>query len=183
MKTPVDSPKKILAVSNLSEKASKSDDQICIYVIDKRLDKNIKVHTKSLGKFAEKIVRDVAPDKRPLEMNLFLLETGEISILNEKHLSKKGPTDVLAFPIDDPNSETDSTIYLMGDVCICPEVATEQAKEKDLKFEDEMILLLTHGILHLLGYDHDEEAAEKEMKEMEKILIDRHAEESRGSDA
>ena len=57
--------KKILAVSNLPEKASKSDDQICIDVIDKRLDKNIKMHTKSLGKFAEKIVRHSLLNKRP----------------------------------------------------------------------------------------------------------------------
>ena len=53
-------------------------------------------------------------------MNVFLLETGEISILNEKHLSKKGPTDVLAFPIDELDSVPDQLFILMGDVCICP---------------------------------------------------------------
>ena len=183
MKMPVGNSKKTLAVSNLPEEVSISDRQISIDVVDNRFQKTTDASFEFLRKFAEEIVNDAAPNKRPLEMNVFLLDPEEISILNEKHLFKEGPTDVLAFPIDDPDSETDSTIYLMGDVCICPEVATEQAKEKDLKFEDEMILLLTHGILHLLGYDHDEEAAEKEMKEMEEILIDRHAEDSRGSDA
>ena len=132
-------------------------------------------HGNQQRKFAEKIVRDAAPDKRPLEMNLFLLETGEISILNEKHLSKKGPTDVLAFPIDELDSVPDQPVYLMGDVCICPEIAAEQAKEKNIDFVDEIALLLTHGILHLLGYDHDEEKAEAEMKEIEKTLLTRHA--------
>ena len=54
------------------------------------------------------------------------------------------------------------------------EVAAHQAKDKDLNLEDEIALLLTHGILHLLGYDHYEEPEEVEMKKMEKILIGRH---------
>ncbi|HAQ03640.1 MAG TPA: rRNA maturation RNase YbeY, partial [Acidimicrobiaceae bacterium] len=100
----------------------------------------------------------------------------EISLLNKEHLSKSGPTDVLAFPIDDSDGEMDDTIYLMGDVCICPEVAAGQAKEKDLNFRDEIALLLTHGILHLLGYDHYEESEEIEMKKMERALIERYSE-------
>tara|TARA_Y100001936_G_scaffold242036_1_gene278721 strand:- start:1221 stop:1772 length:552 start_codon:yes stop_codon:yes gene_type:complete len=175
MKMPVGNSKKTLAVSNLPEEVSISDRQISIDVVDNRLQKTTDASFEFLRKFAEEIVNDAAPNKRPLEMNVFLLDPEEISILNEKHLFKEGPTDVLAFPIDELDSVPDQPIYLMGDVCICPEIAAEQAKEKNIDFVDEIALLLTHGILHLLGYDHDEEKAEVEMKEIEKTLLTRHA--------
>ena len=171
---PVDNSKKIAVLSNLLKETPEADDATYIGVIDKRLEKNSEINLKALEKFAKKIVEEAAPNKRPLEMNVILLDSEEISALNEKHLSKSGPTDVLAFPIDEPDNETDDPVYLMGDVCICPEVAAHQAKDKDLNLEDEIALLLTHGILHLLGYDHYEESEEVEMKKMEKILIGRH---------
>ena len=190
---PVDNSKKIAVLSNLIKGAPEADDVtyeygfateplVVIGVIDKRLEKNSEINLEALEKFAKKIVEETAPDKRPLEMNVVLLDSEGISALNEKYLSKTGPTDVLAFPIDEPDSKTDDPVYLMGDVCICPEVAADQAKEKDLNFEDEIALLLTHGILHLLGYDHYEETAEVEMKKMEKSLIARHIKHLRVND-
>ena len=179
---PVDNSKKITVLSNLLKETPEADDATYIGVIDKRLEKNSEINLEALEKFAKKIVEETAPTKRPLEMNVILLDPEEISELNEKHLSKSGPTDVLAFPIDEPDSEADDPVYLMGDVCICPEVAAHQAKEKDLNFEDEIALLLTHGILHLLGYDHYEESAEVEMKKMEKSLIARHIKHLRVND-
>ena len=174
--------KKIVVTSNLLEKTLDADDATYIDVIDKRLEKNSEISLRSLEEFAKQVVEETAPKKRPLEMNVILLDPKEISVLNEKYLFKSGPTDVLAFPIDAPDGETDDPIYLMGDVCICPEVAARQAEEKDLKFEDEIALLLTHGILHLLGYDHHEESAEVEMKKMERILIQRHSKHLRSHD-
>ena len=61
-------------------------------------------------------------------------------------------------------------------------MAARQAKEKGLNFEDEIALLLTHGILHLLGYDHYEESAEVEMKKMERILTQRYVKHLRDND-
>ena len=174
MKMLVVNSKKIAVVSNLIEEVPDSDDATRIDVIDKRRLKSREIQPELLVEFAKKVVEEVAPSKRPLEMNVILLDTEEISKLNEKHLSKLGPTDVLAFPIDEPDALTDDPVYLMGDVCICPEVAAEQAKDKGLDIKDEIALLLTHGILHLLGYDHYEESEEVEMKEMEKTLIRRH---------
>ncbi len=179
---PVDSSKKILVLSNLLKGTPEADDAIHIGLIDKRLEKNSEINLEALEEFTKKIVEEAAPNKRPLEMNVILLDSEEISALNEKHLSKSGPTDVLAFPIDEPDNETDDPVYLMGDVCICPEVAEHQAREKGLNFEDEIALLLTHGILHLLGYDHYEESAEVEMKKMEKSLIARHIKHLRVND-
>ena len=95
---PVGNSKKTLAVSNLPEEVSISDRQISIDVVDNRLQKTTDASFEFLRKFAEEIVNDAAPNKRPLEMNVFLLDPEEISILNEKHLFKEGPTDVLAFP-------------------------------------------------------------------------------------
>ena len=183
MKMLVDNSKKIAVVSNLLEEISDENDATYVDVIDKRLEKTNEISLEALEKFAKKIVEDIAPNKRPLEMNVFLLDLEEISVLNEKYLSNSGPTDVLAFPIDDPDSETDDPVYLMGDVCICLEVAAYQAEEKGLNFKDEVALLVTHGILHLLGYDHYEKSAEVEMKKMENILIERHAKHLRGDDA
>ncbi|MDP6964492.1 MAG: rRNA maturation RNase YbeY [Acidimicrobiales bacterium] len=180
---PVDNSKKILVLSNLLKGTPEADEAIYIGLMDKRLEKNSEINLEALEGFVKKIVEEAAPNKRPLEMNVILLDPEEISALNEKHLFKSGPTDVLAFPIDEPDNETDDPVYLMGDVCICPAVAAHQAREKGLNFEDEIALLLTHGILHLLGYDHYEESAEVEMKKMEKSLIDRHIKHLRVNDA
>ena len=97
---PVDNSKKITVLSNLLKETPEADDATYIGVIDKRLEKNSEINLEALEKFAKKIVEETAPTKRPLEMNVILLDSEEISALNEKHLSKTGPTDVLAFPID-----------------------------------------------------------------------------------
>ena len=104
---PVDNSKKITVLSNLLKETPEADDATYIGVIDKRLEKNSEINLEALERFAKKIVEETAPTKRPLEMNVILLDSEEISALNEKHLSKTGPTDVLAFPIEEPDSETD----------------------------------------------------------------------------
>jgi probable rRNA maturation factor len=87
-------------------------------------------------------------------------------------MDEPGPTDVLSFPMDelrpghmsggaDEDGETDPG--LRGDVVLCPSVAEKQAKEAGHATEDELELLCTHGILHLLGYDHAEPEEHKEM--------------------
>ena len=74
------------------------------------------------------------------------------------------PTDVLAFPLDDPKkSDNHDEFLLLGDVVICPKVADRQATNHS--YEAEISLLLIHGILHLLGYDH--------AKEDEKLIMEK----------
>ena len=93
--------------------------------------------------------------------------------LHMRYMGEPGPTDVLAFPMDeirppqpggthaDHNSTEPPEIPgLLGDVVICPQVAGRQARQAGHSQQDEIDLLCTHGILHLLGYDHAE-AAEK----------------------
>jgi probable rRNA maturation factor len=93
--------------------------------------------------------------------------------LKEKWLGEPGPTDVLAFPMDD--QVPDDEPYVLGDIVICPDVAREQAADVGDKVGDEIDLLLVHGFLHLLGYDHVRPQDARSMRHRErKILTEFH---------
>ena len=99
------------------------------------------------------------------ELNLLFVDADEMADLNRTHMSGDGPTDVLSFPLDDePGSLIDGQPRLLGDVVICPTVVAEQAPDG---FADEMALMVVHGVLHILGMDHAEEADALAMKEAE----------------
>jgi probable rRNA maturation factor len=94
--------------------------------------------------------------------------------LHVKWMDEPGPTDVLSFPMDElrPGREGDVTpAGLLGDVVLCPEVAEQQALAAGHSTVEEMLLLTTHGILHLLGYDHAEPEEEKEMFALQRKLL------------
>jgi probable rRNA maturation factor len=104
------------------------------------------------------------------ELSVLLVDRGTMSDLHERWMGEPGPTDVLAFPMDElrpppPGSargdqgaggEATSPPGLLGDVVLCPAVAADQAGQAQHPLSDELELLCTHGILHLLGYDHAE---------------------------
>jgi probable rRNA maturation factor len=94
-----------------------------------------------------------------VELSISLVGAEEMADLHQRYLGERGPTDVLSFPQDQEGPAGERR--LLGDVVICPEVAT--AQNRDLQAE--LRLLLVHGILHLLGYDHEEEAARRAMWE------------------
>tara|TARA_X000000368_G_scaffold25501_1_gene19283 strand:+ start:10099 stop:10551 length:453 start_codon:yes stop_codon:yes gene_type:complete len=105
------------------------------------------------------------------ELNLIFVDSQVIEQLNETYLGKSEPTDVLAFPIDPFQiSETDTPL-LLGDVIICPEKAKENAKAQNKTFEEEIALLVLHGVLHILGYDHAEPEEKAVMRRREKQLL------------
>ena len=81
----------------------------------------------------------------PVELSVSLVNAEEMAQLHEQYAGEPGPTDVLSFTMDEDG--------LLGDVVICPEVAKTQSADLDA----ELRLLLVHGILHLLGYDHEED--------------------------
>jgi probable rRNA maturation factor len=93
------------------------------------------------------------------DLTIVLVDDARIQALNRDFLAHDAPTDVLSFPADEPDPETGRR-YL-GDVVISLGRAAEQARERGHAFEAEMQLLVVHGVLHLLGYDHAE-AEEKE---------------------
>ena len=101
------------------------------------------------------------------ELSILLVDTGAMEQLNLQWMESSGPTDVLAFPMDElrpgRRDEPDEDPGLLGDVVLCPEVAAKQAAVAGHSAEDELHLLCTHGILHLLGYDHAEPEEEREM--------------------
>lgn len=91
------------------------------------------------------------------ELSVSLVAEEEMTALHERYLDESGPTDVLSFPIDQGGLTPEDGPQMLGEVVICPSVASQQ--NDDLVAE--LRLLLVHGILHLLGYDHetDEERA------------------------
>lgn len=98
-----------------------------------------------------------------MEVSLLLVDEATIAELNEQHLGKTGPTDVLAFPIDEPGEAPPGSPAILGDVVLCPKVAHQQAAGLPRSGEEELELLTVHGILHLLGMDHADPASEREM--------------------
>jgi probable rRNA maturation factor len=98
-----------------------------------------------------------------MEVSLLLVDEPTIAELNQEHLGKSGPTDVLAFPIDLPGEAPPDTPAILGDVVLCPNVALEQAPRFGRTGDEELELLTVHGLLHLLGMDHADPVSEREM--------------------
>jgi probable rRNA maturation factor len=105
-----------------------------------------------------------------VELSIRLVDVDAMTALHEHFMNEPGPTDVLAFPMDELNDQRDDASEdddvpptLLGDVVLCPEIARRQAAQAGHSPEDELHLLCAHGVLHLLGYDHGEPAEEREM--------------------
>ena len=103
-----------------------------------------------------------------------LVDIGYMSELNHRWMGGDGPTDVLAFPMDElrpglVNEEPEEGV--LGDLVLCESVAARQAVEAGHPARDEVELLTVHGILHLLGYDHAEPAEHKEMFDLQATLL------------
>jgi probable rRNA maturation factor len=108
------------------------------------------------------------------EMAVKFVDIDEMSRLNELWMDKQGPTDVLAFPIDElrpGRGESEPPEGVVGDVVLAPEVAAKQAADAGHSAVDEMHLLTVHGILHLLGYDHAEPTQHREMFGLQARLL------------
>ncbi len=110
------------------------------------------------------------------EISITLVDAERIAELNERHLGGSGPTDVLSFPLDglvtEPPGDGGPPV-LVGDVVLCPEVAIAQAPPGPDGVASELDLLITHGVLHLLGYDHDTEDAALAMRSREEAACGR----------
>jgi probable rRNA maturation factor len=108
------------------------------------------------------------------ELSVMLVDEGTMTSLHEKFMGEPGPTDVLAFPMDDlrPLEDEDaSEPGLLGDVVLCPTIAASQARDAGHDTAAELRLLCAHGVLHLLGYDHHEPEEEREMFGLQARLL------------
>jgi probable rRNA maturation factor len=138
-----------------------------------------------------RLVRLVLDDERApedAEVSLIFVDEAAIADLNVKFLGGTGPTDVLSFPIDDdhvpagrqpdsggrgPGAATDPSDppVVLGDVVLCPLVAQRQAPQHAGTLDDELALLVVHGVLHLLNYDHAEVEETAVMQGRERELL------------
>jgi probable rRNA maturation factor len=111
---------------------------------------------------------------RQAELSVVLVDETAMEQLHVQWMDEPGPTDVLSFPMDELRPGTDgedSPAGLLGDVVLCPQVAAAQARQAGHSTAEELLLLTTHGILHLLGYDHAEPDEEKEMFGLQRKLL------------
>jgi probable rRNA maturation factor len=148
-------------------------------------------HPMDVGRWAQ-LARQVLTArgvKGETEVSLLFVDEEAMARLNEQFLGKSGPTDVLSFPIEDEPGPTgrspdfggtgpgtsaeEGTLTLLGDVVICPVVAARHAEEHGVAVDDEIALLVVHGLLHLLGLDHVIDAEAERMEALEQELLAR----------
>jgi len=126
------------------------------------------------------------------ELSLYFIDEETIAELNAEHMGKIGPTDVLSFPLDGveiaeaqgpgaisagparPHQDHDDVPTLLGDVLVCPAVASRQCESHAGTLDDELALLVVHGVLHVLGYDHEIDADTARMRERELDILKEH---------
>lgn len=108
------------------------------------------------------------------ELAIVFVDEAAMEQLHVQWMDEPGPTDVLSFPMDElrPGSiDKPTPPGLLGDVVICPQVAEQQALTAGHSTEQEILLLLTHGVLHLLGFDHATDEEEAEMFGLQRDLL------------
>jgi probable rRNA maturation factor len=108
------------------------------------------------------------------DLCLKLVDEPAMEVLHVQWMDLPGPTDVMSFPMDELRPGRDGqepAEGVLGDIVLCPSVAARQAVGAGHATEEELLLLLTHGILHLLGYDHAEPDEEREMFELQRTLL------------
>ena len=108
------------------------------------------------------------------ELAILFVDEAAMEQLHVQWMDEPGPTDVLSFPMDELRPGTDDVLTpagLLGDIVVCPQVAIVQAETAGHSALEEMLLLTTHGILHLLGFDHAEPDEEKEMFGLQRDIL------------
>lgn len=112
------------------------------------------------------------------EVSISFVTDDTIAELNKRYRGKDGPTDVLSFECDGPDEDmsamfgVEEAVVTLGDVVIAPDVAIRQTAEFGTTFEEEISLLLVHGLLHLCGYDHIEDDEAEKMESLEAEILE-----------
>lgn len=131
-----------------------------------------------LRRLAELVLRE---EQFPIDTEVSLLLVGEeqIATYNERFMQRPGATDVLAFPVEHlkpgvvPDRRPGGPPLNIGDVVIAPSIVRAQAEAAGVSFDEELSLLVVHGLLHLLGYDHQDDVDADEMEDRERQLLER----------
>lgn len=109
------------------------------------------------------------------EVSIVFIDEEAMSALHVQWMDLEGPTDVMSFPMDELRPGTEKAPGengILGDIVICPTVAEAQAKAGGHSTHDEILLLTTHGLLHLMGFDHMEPAEKEEMFTLQRRLLE-----------
>ncbi len=135
-------------------------------------------HRKVNAHLLKKVVSETlehAGVSQPTEVSLVITDDDTISRLNEEYRGAKGTTDVLSFSLNGPGSFVlpPDDLNTLGEVVISYPQASRQADEQGHQVDEEMALLTTHGLLHLMGYDHESEEEEEEMRRQEQQSLAR----------
>lgn len=162
--------------------------EVEVFVADEQADHP--VDTVRWRRLAEDVL-DAEGIRGDAELSVLFVDATTIAELNERFMDEAGPTDVLSFPLEedlggqgrwpdggtsgpDPSrTEPGDPPLLLGDVVICPAIAARNAATRAGTYEDELALLVVHGILHVLGMDHGDADEEATMKARERELLDR----------
>jgi probable rRNA maturation factor len=131
--------------------------------------KQIRISQKRIKEVVKEILKDLGYQK--WEVSILLVDDQQIKKLNKEYLGRNRPTDVISFSQIEGECSHINT-HLLGDVVISVETAKRQAKENNIILQDEITFLLIHGILHMLGYDHEGSVRkEREMRVKERELL------------
>jgi probable rRNA maturation factor len=146
---------------------------VSVFLADEQTDP---VAHDDLHRLAELILREEGYPE-DAEVTLLFVDDKEMTSYNRRFLDRDGSTDVLAFPVEflvpgvTPDIDPVGPPLMLGDVVISPSYVRRQAEKLDVPFEEEMALMVAHGILHLLGYDHDETADAERMETRERQIL------------
>ncbi|MEN9872616.1 MAG: rRNA maturation RNase YbeY [Actinomycetota bacterium] len=121
-------------------------------------------------------VRDELKLHPGVDLGIIFVDEEPMTELHIKWMDEPGPTDVLSFPMDELRPGSDlvpSPEGVLGDIVVCPQVAAKQAEVAGHPMMNEVLLLVTHGMLHLVGFDHAEPDEEREMFGLQKELLEK----------
>ena len=129
-------------------------------------------------------VRDGLKLHPMVDVGIIFVDEGPMSDLHVRWMDEPGPTDVLSFPMDELRPGSEEMISpegVLGDIVVCPQVAQRQAQVSGHETINEILMLVTHGMLHLVGFDHAEPEEEKEMFSLQAELLKSFYEAEAGS--
>ncbi len=147
-------------------------DDVTVVAADERSSDDLPMPIVDLARWRRLAEHALVAESAVGELTLTFIDVSEIAALNAEYMGKVGPTDVLSFPMDD--EPTPGVPTLLGDVVISPAVASAQFAEHAGTLDDELALLVVHGVLHVLGYDHADADEAAAMRRRELDVLEAH---------
>lgn len=141
----------------------------------KNTQRSYQINTQLLKKAAELMLAEL--DYAHFDLGILICSAKQMAVFNEEYRSKKGPTDILSFPFHDtlkageriqPQGRDEENL---GDIILCPEIIDKKRLEWERSFDEQCVVLLAHGIAHLLGHDHESDEDYECMQKVENQLL------------